>query len=462
MMHNGDWRNTARKQRGIALLAVFLVIGAGLFMFYFSQLSATAIRLERNRVTERALAKAKEALIAYAVSAKLDITGQARPGDLPCPDISDSGSAGTSCSNAAGTTIGRLPWKKLGLEDLRDGYGERLWYAVANPFKNNPRVVPLNSDSRGTITVRDPAGNIVNDGTEPDPYAPSAAIAVILSAGPAMQRQDGLAQDRSCGADSTCQSTGVCSSPSTPKCNPMNYLDIALGEDNANFVDSNSNGFIQGDVQDSAGNVILNDRLAIVTYQELFPQLEMRVLREVRSCLMEYAAKPQNQGKYPWAADPAQWMTPPTTPSSYVDTSGLRFGRIADSFDQTASDSVGMDNGWTGSCILGPSGWWAKNQWNEFVFYGVADKFKPTALTPPACGPCITVNAPASVQVNLPFVVILAGKALRNVAGIDQTRFGANKANMVNYLEGGNATFADDGFELNRASQSFNDQVGLP
>ena len=32
---------------------------------------------------------------------------------------------------------GRLPWKTLAIPDLRDGAGERLWYAVSVRFKRN-------------------------------------------------------------------------------------------------------------------------------------------------------------------------------------------------------------------------------------------------------------------------------------------------------------------------------------
>ena len=49
--------------------------------------------------------------------------------------------------------IGRLPWKTFGLPDLRDGSGERLWYALSPNFRDNPSVSPLNSDTRGSITV---------------------------------------------------------------------------------------------------------------------------------------------------------------------------------------------------------------------------------------------------------------------------------------------------------------------
>ncbi|HEV8519801.1 MAG TPA: hypothetical protein VGQ54_14595, partial [Burkholderiales bacterium] len=188
------------------ILVVLLLIGVGAALFAFMRPASQAI--ERDKVTAAALAQAKAALIGYAVAWRLDIPGPTpRVGDFPCPDMNNDGTAGASCSNGGGTTLGRLPWKTLGLPDLRDGDGERLWYAVSTNFKNNPAtscVLPsdpgcLNSDSRGTITIRDSTGALINDGSNPDPYIPSGAIAVVISPGSILQRQGTASpQDRSC------------------------------------------------------------------------------------------------------------------------------------------------------------------------------------------------------------------------------------------------------------------------
>ena len=62
--------------------------------------------------------------------------------------------------------IGRLPWRTLGLPDLRDSSGERLWYAVSRQFARNPTCMPncpLTSDTLGQLTVTGiaPATNVV-------------------------------------------------------------------------------------------------------------------------------------------------------------------------------------------------------------------------------------------------------------------------------------------------------------
>lgn len=232
--------NYFERQRGQALLVllILLVLGGGAAFYFF--LSPNSAAIEKDKITAAALAQAKAALIGYA--AGVTLSGASRLGDLPCPDTDDSGQSGTSCGNAAGTTgqtsrIGRLPWRSLGLPDLRDGDGERLWYAVSRNFKNNFRSTCaspgdagcLNSDTRGTITVRNNTGITLHDGSNPDAHTPSGVIAVIFAPGGVLQRQGAVtAQDRSCNGGS-CSAAGVCTSApltDTAKCNPANYLDV--------------------------------------------------------------------------------------------------------------------------------------------------------------------------------------------------------------------------------------------
>src|SRR5688572_33016507 len=90
---------------------------------------------------------ARQALIGRAVA---DAT---RPGSLPCPDNDDDGSADLFAGSACASYIGRLPWRTLGVGDLRDQHGQRLWYALSPAFRDHPAAPPLNSDTRGSLTV---------------------------------------------------------------------------------------------------------------------------------------------------------------------------------------------------------------------------------------------------------------------------------------------------------------------
>lgn len=432
-------RHSCRKSQQGAALVVVTIIGIGAAALLVSALGKANSQAARDRITASALAQAKEALIGYAAGVILTAAGASRPGDLPCPDTNDDGVAETSCGNASGSTgqasrLGRLPWKSLGLPDLRDGSGERLWYAVSNNFKKSTRTAKLNSDTFGTITVRDASGAIVNDGTNS-----TGAIAVVIAPGAPITRLDGLAQTRTSG-DSTA----------------TNYLDIGNGEDNAAFVDGSANGFIQGPVQVS-GVTVLNDRLIAITSDSLMPVLEKRVAGEVRQCLAAFANKAANQGRYPWAAP-----LNPAAPPSYADTSGSRFGRLPDTpFSRTKADSGNvMDDDLTAECKINSlSGWWLN--WKEIVFYALADAYKPaTPMTAPGCGACLAVNPP-SAMADKQVAVFVAGRQLAGVSGGQPRASNADKGAIANYLEIENSTPADDTFCRHAVTPTFNDATAF-
>lgn len=488
-------------QRGQVLLILLVILVMGIGAAFYTFVGPTGSAIERDKITAAALAQAKEALIGYAAGVS-NLAAGGRPGDLPCPDTNDSGSTGSSCGDAAGTTgqtlrIGRLPWKSLGLPDLRDGDGERLWYAVSNNFKFNNRtscILPgqpgyfvgaevgcLNSDSRGTITVRDPVGNVINDGSNPNAFTPSGVIAVIFAPGGVLQRQGaGTAQIRDC-SGAGCAVTGVCNSTATAKCNPINYLDILTGvEDNADFTDgSNSNGFINGVIRDANKNVIVNDRLLVITYQDLMPVLQRRVAKEVLNCLSLYASVAQNNGRYPWAV--------PVANVAYADVVDTRFGRVPDnplSYTQLGvaggvagasctTPALCMAANWPITCGITQGTWWTN--WKEMVFYGVAQPSQPADPTsyvlpapkvpaPGGCGGvcpgltcCLTVNPP-SATADKRVVVTVAGKRLSGVAAGQPRSSAANKQAPANYLEGTNVISATSyTYEQQPVSASFND-----
>ena len=411
------------------VMLVIMVMGVAAILV--RSMSSTALQIKRDKITADALVQAKEALIGYATSVNL-FSGSARLGDLPCPDNHTPGGFGegtpsTPCDQQA-QRLGRLPWKTLGLPDLRDGNGERLWYAVSNNFKNSTRTTCtapgqagcLNSDTVGTITFHSSDSNIIYDAT-----LGNGAAAVIIAPGEVLQRQDGLQQDRS-------SSTNINTA--------SNYLDIANGINNASFTDNTTNGFIQGRIKDNNGNLIVNDQLLVITQGNIMLLLQKRVAAEVRLCLEDYASN--NNGRYPWAA-PLNDLG-----AYYHDINDQYFGRVPDYLDNTWSDSFTgfpsftytMDNHW-GTCNTHtnntPRTWWIN--WKEMVFYGVARSFRPndtpSSSFPSTCatpGRCLNINdssAPAR------FVVIVAGKKLDNP---DQTQRNTNKTNAFYYLEGGN------------------------
>lgn len=159
--HRGSLRPLPRRARGFVGMVMLVILVVGALSYLVNGLSASDIREKQDAQTRQALKLAKEALIARAA------VDDNRPGTLPCPDRHDpssdeagrADSMGTTCVNADVTQrqyfVGRLPWKTLGLEDLRDGYGERLWYALSPAFAHrNESGAIINSDTQGQLTVR--------------------------------------------------------------------------------------------------------------------------------------------------------------------------------------------------------------------------------------------------------------------------------------------------------------------
>lgn len=455
---NGTRQQNPRYQHGAVFIVMMVIMVLGTAAFLTNSLNSTSLQIARDKVTADALAQAKEALVGYAVKVQVSNSTSCspnctRPGDLPCPDTNNDGIAESSCGNASGISgqtlrLGRLPWKTLDLIDLRDGSGERLWYAVSNNFKYNQRttctspgqVGCLNSDTVGTISIFSPDGTILNDGG-----GSTGVAAVILAPGDVLQRDDGTQQDRSNAGINT----------------PSNYLDIAtIGgntEDNADFTDGSSgNGFIEGRIKDGNGRTIVNDQLLTISQADIMQPVQKRVAAEVRVCLEDYAAN--NNGRYPWA-------TPLNDLGTYHDNHEQYFGRIPDDLDTTRIDSsYVMNNDWRLTCTMHrnqtPSGWWLN--WKEMVFYSVARRFRPNDTSAPSfpatCatpGNCLSIN---DASTPAKFVVIVAGKKLSGQGRSSSSE----KSTASNYLEGGNENADQSGgytFMQSAPSATFNDTI---
>ena len=365
--------DTDSRQRGMLLLVavvLLMVLAMGALGLHAGVLAAAR---ERERDSERALAAAREALIAYA--ADHPINSSVGPGYLPCPDLDNDGWAESTCGSLSGDSgqeqrLGRLPWKTLGLPDLRDGHGERLWYAVSTKYKGllncaaSRGCVDMSPPAAlGTISVRDASGFVLNDGTLGDAARAreGGAVAVVIAPGPPIERASGDArpgrqQHREC-LPGDCDPDGRCATQPPQRaapCDPLNYLDVAPTlpqgpEDNADFVDRsdasgrrlNRNGFVQGPVV-AQGRVVVNDRLAIVTYADVMPRIMRRVALEVAACLRFYASRPGNAGRYPWmgaaCADPS---------GAIHDQRGSIEGRVPDTpFAATVAQSATMLPRW--------------------------------------------------------------------------------------------------------------------
>jgi hypothetical protein len=260
------------RQSGIALAALLvLLVLAGGYAFYRTANQGGG-QLQRDAEQFALMNRAKEALIAYAV------VDEGRPGRLPCPDATDNPGMNSYAYDGKSdyftlihcpTYIGWLPWVTLGIPELLDDTGTRLWYTLSPGYRDNTSAQPINSDTPATLQF---------DG--------GADIAALIFA-----------------------PRGALAGQSRRTNNVADYLD---GE--------NSNGdtaFISG-----PPGPAFNDQVVAITRRELMAAVEKKVANSLKTCLEEHATSPANlERSYPWPA--------PLAATDYRGTAGSLFGQVA-------------------------------------------------------------------------------------------------------------------------------------
>ncbi len=285
------------RQRGVILVLLLLVFISGASLILLQRLNAAVQREDIDTGTRMALAQAREALLAWAV------THPNAPGLLPWPDrnSSDTYDGFSDCGGGLGNPslfIGALPWRGtnggcdpgiggLGIAPAT-GDGAILWYAVSrnlvrdicnncypviNPGLLNapttPATVPWPDVGTGEtypwLTVRGPDGAIIADDV----------AAVLIAPGTAIGNQD-----RAVG-------------------NPADYLDaVTVGGVTYSNADADEDFIIHPQTDRSAGGAgDFNDQLVFITARELLAAVEQRVLGDVRRALEAWRIA---NGAYPW------------------------------------------------------------------------------------------------------------------------------------------------------------------
>lgn len=127
----------SQRQKGAAVLALLAILMIVITASLIANVSLNRQGIKQQQNNAALLNRAKEALLGYALR-------QSPPGLLPCPDSDGDGRAnlsGVSCS----VQRGFLPYRTLGLDELRDGSGARLWYAVELNYTREIFALRLNS-----------------------------------------------------------------------------------------------------------------------------------------------------------------------------------------------------------------------------------------------------------------------------------------------------------------------------
>jgi len=374
-------------QHGVALVVLLAIVAFVLIGALLTALHGSGGEAKRERQTSLALGMARDALIARAAS------DPSRPGSLPCPDVDNDGDAESPVAfgGVCPSYVGRFPFRTLRMPDLRDGNGDRLWYALSPVFRDHPSAGTLNSDSPGQLTVT---------GTQ----AANNVIAIVFSPGPPL---GGQLRD------------------------PANELLVSnyLEGDNATTGDQSfETGLTTG---------TFNDRALVLTADMLMPAVEQRVAQQTLSCLYRFSQQAGANGRFPW----------PTVDLSYNDNATAQlFGRIPTDLTNTNA-SLGLAPGtltWpvdlpqpgaVASSCFDTTTWWV--YWRQYLFYDVSDAFKP-GIGPPGSCPlnCVDVNGQGSVTV----VVIVAGRRI----AANPTQGPRPSTNASDYLETDPVTSIDN------------------
>jgi len=410
------------RQRGAALLIFTLIIVIAALSFLLNRLAIRSTARD-DQATMQTLALAKEALIGWSASYP------SRPGMLPCPEdttligLPTEGSASSTCPYNS-PQVGRLPWRTLGLPDLRDDAGEKLWYALSPGFRTSP----INSDTPAQLTV---------DGIT------NSAVAIIFSPGAALSGQN--------------RPVPTATTPPDIR----QYLDLLNNSGTGNFVSTGGAG-------------LFNDRMIVVTHRDLFNVVEKRVAREVRHALLDYfcgvgdftdsgACKSAGGNRFfPRPADFSQT----TCLGTLAIPSGSCTGGTTNNAGRVPANPVIQ---WQDSnalslmrgTIFSTPNWFQINGWRELVYYAVANACIDGTVDCNGTGKLTVNQPPGPPATNQRAVIIVAGRALSTTTPAQDRSSNINRLNSANYLEDENLSPLDDVYTRLPADSNapFNDQV---
>jgi hypothetical protein len=235
------------RQSGYAMLLALVILVLGSLYGLMQGLSEATAQNKREDHDQAVLRQARDALIAYSA------LRPNRPGALPCPDANNDGDSEGAACGLPSTRTGRLPWRTLGLPDLRDSAGETLWYAVSRCFLERPYGTDLADCPNGYRINSDLRGGLSVTGLAPQ----NEVVAIIFAPGAALGGQD--------------------RSPAG-SLNPANYLEGENG-DATNDLFATLTACVGADCPGGP----FNDKVLVIRAQDLFPVVENMVAKRLET-----------------------------------------------------------------------------------------------------------------------------------------------------------------------------------
>ncbi|BCL77198.1 hypothetical protein JHS3_29340 [Jeongeupia sp. HS-3] len=402
-------------------------------------LSARAFRFNnanRDAVTSRALADAKQQLIATALSRQPTGVGGAnndnRPGSLPCPDLNVPGSADAGFAGLARVSacdgvsdarrLGRLPSATMSQPALRDGSGEPLWYALVSGLSDIDDA-PLNDDfipegGKPWFTAWADAGRAAISARH-DPV-----VAVVIAPGTPLRGQlrGNVAQQRS--------AANYLEAATTTQ-GKFSNRDLALAR------------FLDGPLRDTNGNALLNDRVLTIRRSELLAPVARRAAFEYQQLLALWAER-KGGNRWPNPADPASPGCTETggnaTANGCIPDAARCRGRLP--------KSIALTNELQEKVAYRPLGtspadwlarlrsyyWLYRNRWEQQFFYAVGGDAIHAA--PAGCAAALKVeDATLPADTTVLAVLFSAGPARDDLLSPQRRSNATEKQNLANYLD---------------------------
>jgi len=391
-------------QRGAALILMMTIIVLGIAWYTVGALSKAARSTADKEIrTGAALYAAKRALLDY-VAAQAAQPDNAIPGRLPCPEplAPAAGNEGIAagCSDNTATYVGRLPWRTLGVDQIRDGDGELLWYILGRGFRQSAinfgsqDEIELDGVSRQAVAMIIAPGAVLN--TLSEAGAPPANCPRVNQQPRSVAAPFDPARFLECGRNST----------PAPGNEPQYKTDKTSPWTNDRMVTITAS-----ELMDAISGPVA-DRLQ----RQVAPMLANWDAAELAARGKSWGAAPPNGHNLPYLPYASTWGDPTT--NNYCGNQGIYEGLIP-------AEPTCYNSNWTG---------------NASVSGGLALSFCGNVSGSPAYRRCVfeRMGFSTPLSATITFVAADVARAYRStITASDLTVTGGGSATMAMSLSGG-------------------------